>query len=89
MDLDVAEPVRDRRVRRSRAALMRAAVELVTERGTAAVTLSDIAEAADVSRRVVYQHFGDRDAPAGGRPRSRQTGAAATPRGRPAGRGRT
>jgi len=34
---------------------------LVTERGTAAVSLSDIAEAADVSRRVVYQHFGDRD----------------------------
>ncbi|QUH02102.1 helix-turn-helix transcriptional regulator [Saccharopolyspora erythraea] len=62
VDLNVAEPARDRRVRRSRAALMRAAVELVTERGTAAVTLSDIAEAADVSRRVVYQHFGDRDA---------------------------
>ncbi|MFD9122937.1 TetR/AcrR family transcriptional regulator [Streptomyces bottropensis] len=41
---------------------MRAAVELVTERGTAAVPLSDIAEAADVSQRVVYQHFGDRDA---------------------------
>jgi AcrR family transcriptional regulator len=48
-------------VRRSRAALMRAAVALVTERGTAAVPLSDIAEAADVSRKVVYQHFGDRD----------------------------
>lgn len=40
---------------------MQAAVTLVTERGTAAVALSDIAEAADVSRRVVYQHFGDRD----------------------------
>ncbi|MBP2324893.1 AcrR family transcriptional regulator [Kibdelosporangium banguiense] len=61
MDLNEAEPARDRRVRRSRAALMRAAVELVSERGTAAVTLSDIAGAADVSRRVVYQHFGDRD----------------------------
>jgi AcrR family transcriptional regulator len=41
---------------------MRAAVALVTERGTAAVPISDIAEAADVSRRVVYEHFGDRDA---------------------------
>ncbi|TQE22983.1 TetR/AcrR family transcriptional regulator [Streptomyces ipomoeae] len=61
MDLKLPEPAKDRRVRRSRAALMRAAVELVTERGTAAVALSDIAEAADVSRRVVYQHFGDRD----------------------------
>jgi AcrR family transcriptional regulator len=61
MELNGPEPVRDRRVRRSRAALMRAAVELVTERGTAAVALSDIAETADVSRRLVYQHFGDRD----------------------------
>ncbi|WP_189150606.1 TetR/AcrR family transcriptional regulator [Streptomyces lacrimifluminis] len=59
---EAQSPALDRRVRRSRAALMRAAVELVTERGTAAVPLSDIAEAADVSRRVVYQHFGDRDA---------------------------
>jgi AcrR family transcriptional regulator len=53
---------RDRRVRRSRAALMRAAITLVTTRGTAAVPLSDIAESADVSRQVVYQQFGDRDA---------------------------
>ncbi len=57
----MVEPAQDRRVRRSRAALMRAAIALVVERGTAAVTLSDIAEAADVSRRLVYQHFGDRD----------------------------
>ncbi|GAA3716426.1 TetR/AcrR family transcriptional regulator [Nonomuraea antimicrobica] len=55
------EPARDRRVRRSRAALMRAAVALVTERRTSGVPLSDIAEAADASRKVVYQHFGDRD----------------------------
>ncbi|MFJ9565186.1 TetR/AcrR family transcriptional regulator [Streptomyces fuscichromogenes] len=61
MDLEAAEAVPDRRVRRSRSALMRAAIELVTERETSAVPLSDIAEAADVSRRVVYQHFGDRD----------------------------
>ncbi|MGW0711413.1 TetR/AcrR family transcriptional regulator [Streptomyces sp. NPDC002643] len=40
---------------------MRAAFALVTEQGTAAVALSDIAEAADVSRRLVYEHFGDRD----------------------------
>src|SRR3954471_4512688 len=54
-------PARDRRVRRSRSALMTAAITLVTQRGTAAVPLSDIAEAADVSRQVVYQQFGDRD----------------------------
>lgn len=40
---------------------MRSAVTLVTERGTAAVPISDIAEAADVSRQVLYQQFGDRD----------------------------
>src|SRR3954447_11996197 len=54
-------PARDRRVRRSRSALMTAAITLVTQRGTAAVPLSDIAESADVSRQVVYQQFGDRD----------------------------
>jgi AcrR family transcriptional regulator len=51
----------DRRVRRSRSALMRAAVALVAERGTSNVSLSEIAEAADVSRQLVYQQFGDRD----------------------------
>ena len=61
LDLAPTAPVKDRRVRRTRAALTRAAVALVTERGTAAVPLSDIAAAADVSRQIVYQHFGDRD----------------------------
>ncbi|WP_081438991.1 TetR/AcrR family transcriptional regulator [Pseudofrankia asymbiotica] len=55
-------PVRDRRARRSRSALLRAAVDLVGERGTAAVPISDLADAADVSRQVLYQQFGDRDA---------------------------
>ena len=40
---------------------MHAAITLVSERGTAAVSISDIADAADVSRPVLYQHFGDRD----------------------------
>jgi len=61
-ELATAPPAKDRRVRRSRSALMAAAVALVAERGTAAVALSEIAEAADVSRQVVYQQFGDRDA---------------------------
>lgn len=55
------DEVPDPRVRRSRDALMRAAVALVGDRGTAAVPVSDIAEAAGVSRPVLYQHFGDRD----------------------------
>lgn len=61
-ELAATTPAKDRRVRRSRAALMQAAVALVTERGTAAIPISDIAAAADVSRQLVYQHFGDRDA---------------------------
>lgn len=40
---------------------MQATIDLVTERGTAAVPVSDIAESAGVSRPVLYQHFGDRD----------------------------
>ncbi|MBK3562883.1 TetR/AcrR family transcriptional regulator [Streptomyces sp. MBT62] len=52
----------DRRVRRSRAALMTAAVRLVSERGTTDIPVTDLAEAADVSRRLVYLQFGDRDA---------------------------
>ena len=54
-------PVKDRRVRRSRAALMAAAVDLVSARDSTAVAVSEIAEAADVSRQVLYQQFGDRD----------------------------
>ena len=61
MDLHEGEVPRDPRVRRTRAAVLRAAFDLVSERGTTAVTISEIAEAADVSRRVVYQHFGDLD----------------------------
>lgn len=40
---------------------MQAAIDVVTEQGTAAVALSDIAEAADVGRKAAYQQFGDRD----------------------------
>lgn len=61
-ELAAATPAKDRRVRRSRAALIQAAIALVTERGAAAIPISDIAAAADVSRQLVYQHFGDRDA---------------------------
>ena len=60
--MPVSDHTVDRRVRRSRSALLRAAVTLVTAQGTTDLTVSDIAEAADVSRQLVYQHFGDRDA---------------------------
>jgi AcrR family transcriptional regulator len=52
----------DRRVQRSRAALLAAAVALVSERGTTAIPVTDLAAAADVSRQLVYLQFGDRDA---------------------------
>jgi AcrR family transcriptional regulator len=60
--LSIVAPAFDRRVRKSRAALLRAAVELVSETGVSAVSVSDLAEAADVSRQVLYTQFGDRDA---------------------------
>lgn len=41
---------------------MRAAVTMVSDRGTTAVAVSDLAAAADVSRQVLYAQFGDRDA---------------------------
>jgi AcrR family transcriptional regulator len=56
-----AAPAKDRRVRRSRAALMRAAIDLVDARESANIPVSDLAAAADVSRQVLYLQFGDRD----------------------------
>jgi AcrR family transcriptional regulator len=41
--------------------LFAAAITLVTERETTAITVSDLADAADVSRRVIYQQFKDKD----------------------------
>ncbi|MFE2945159.1 TetR/AcrR family transcriptional regulator [Streptomyces sp. NPDC059255] len=60
-DLPDRPEVLDRRVQRSRSALLSAAVRLVGERGTTAVSATELAEAADVSRRVLYLHFGSRD----------------------------
>lgn len=65
MDTDLllppAAPAADRRVRRSRAALLRAAVDLVTENAVSAVSATDLAEAADVSRQVLHTQLGNRD----------------------------
>jgi AcrR family transcriptional regulator len=62
VSFDPPPPAKDRRVRRTRAALLGAAIALVSDRGTANVPVSDIADAAGVSRQLVYLHFGDRDA---------------------------
>lgn len=61
MSFDPPPPAKDRRVRRTRAALLGAAIDLVSARGTANVPVSDIADAAGVSRQLVYLHYGDRD----------------------------
>ena len=53
---------RARRAIRSRAALFAAAVRLVSGRGSANVPVTELAEAAGVSRQLVYLHFPDRDA---------------------------
>ncbi|MFB7712474.1 TetR/AcrR family transcriptional regulator [Streptomyces sp. NPDC056105] len=47
----------DRRTRRSRRLLGSALVELVLERGFAALTVEDITERADVARATFYAHF--------------------------------
>ena len=61
MSIDTTDG-RELRAVRSRAALFAAAVELVSGRGSANVPVTDLAEAAGVSRQLVYLHFADRDA---------------------------
>ena len=51
----------DRRVRRSRQAIMQALQALIAEKGYNAVTVSDILEAADVGRSTFYAHFRDKE----------------------------
>ncbi|TDD84418.1 TetR/AcrR family transcriptional regulator [Actinomadura rubrisoli] len=59
MSRSIEEP-RNARSRRSRAALLRAARELVEEQGMAATTMAAVAARAGVSRRAVYLHFSSR-----------------------------
>jgi AcrR family transcriptional regulator len=57
--MDMAETLdrNQRRKRRTRAAIERAALELFAERGFAATTIAAIADAADVAPRTVTLHF--------------------------------
>ena len=48
-------------MQRSRAALVTTAVRLVSERGTTDISVTELADAANVSRQLVYLQFGDRD----------------------------
>ena len=56
--LSEALPGTDPRIRRSRAALLEAAVAVVEERQCADVSVTEVARRADVSRKVVYERFG-------------------------------
>ncbi|AKJ11043.1 TetR family transcriptional regulator [Streptomyces incarnatus] len=55
------KPAGDRRVRRTRAALRAALVELVLEKGFHAITVEEIAERADVGRATFYAHYRDKE----------------------------
>lgn len=51
----------DRRVRRTRTALIEAIVDITGESGWSAVSVSAVAARADVGRTTFYEHFDDRE----------------------------
>jgi len=53
--------LRERKKHETRAAIARAALDLAVERGPSGVTVDDIAAAAGVSPRTVFNHFGTKD----------------------------
>jgi AcrR family transcriptional regulator len=48
---------RDRRVKRTRAALLKAFTELLLDQGYESMTVAEVAERADVGRSTLYEHF--------------------------------
>jgi AcrR family transcriptional regulator len=52
-------PAGDRRVRRTRASLQRALIELVAEQDLSQISVADVVERADVSRSTFYDHYRD------------------------------
>ncbi|MBV8561796.1 MAG: TetR/AcrR family transcriptional regulator [Actinobacteria bacterium] len=64
MSENVERPQRkpDRRVRRTRAALQQALLQLIREKPYASITIEAIADAAGVARPTVYAHYKDKEA---------------------------
>ena len=56
----MTQPRLDRRVRRTRTAILHALIGLMQEKGYDAVTVSDIIDRADVGRSTFYTHFTDK-----------------------------
>ncbi|MEO6012881.1 MAG: TetR/AcrR family transcriptional regulator [Devosia sp.] len=57
----LAHPKMDRRTQRTRQSLHHALMELIMERGYDAISVADIADAANVGRSTFYLHYTDKD----------------------------
>ena len=55
--MDMEEKVKDRRVARTRKAIQNAYLDLLRQKGTEKITISDIAREADIDRKTFYLHF--------------------------------
>ena len=53
-------PITDRRVRRTRTALLHALLSLMIEKGYDAITVQDLIDRADIGRSTFYAHFTDK-----------------------------